>query len=118
MGCYKKRIILAIGVCIILGFTLAGVIMIKTRHKEEVDINSFYFNYLGTRIATEIETIDEVSNCEINISYSGNTIISAEVYIDAEDEENENVEAKIMNYVSIALELPEDKVSIIYGLLK
>ena len=114
MGNDKKRILLAIGGCIILGFTLAGVIMIKSRDKEEVDKNSFYFDYLETRIATEIETIDAVSNCEINISYSGNTIISAEVYIDVEGEEIENVEAKIMNYVSVVFELPEDKISIIY----
>ena len=79
---------------------------------EDISIESVYCNYIENILAPQIEDYFEITACKIDVSFSNGEIVSAEIRVVTEDDETNALETDIMDYVSKALEISTENITL------
>ena len=128
---YKKRLalIMGCGVIVICG-VIAGV-MVKRNAESEIiqyslddiqnvniidaDKEDMYYSYMEKTMAENITGIDGIVDCEMHINYSDGEVDSVDVSIVTETDENNFSETDILTYISKALEISVEDISLSFS---
>ena len=121
----NKKLFLILGVCVIL-FGITGLAIARSdkffgdrtgaEDSSLLNDNLFpsYCDYAADVMTYVLEEDDKIANCEIDISYSNEEILSvtAEIILAAQSMENEIQPDKIENYIAQSLDIPTEKIAI------
>ncbi len=125
---YKKRLalIMGCGVIVICG-VIAGIMVKRNVDSEstqysiddiqnvnitDADREDMYYSYLEKTMSENITDIDGIVDCEMHINYSDEDVDSVDVSIVTEAGENSFSETDILSYISKALEISVEDISL------
>ncbi|MCI9142866.1 MAG: hypothetical protein HFH87_09635 [Lachnospiraceae bacterium] len=122
---FNKKSFLVFGVCVfLLGITGFVITRLKCFHSNGIDAEGSslsdedlfhsYCDYAVNFMTYVLESDDKIADCEINVSYSNEEILSvtAEIVLTAQNTENEIQSDKIADYISQTLDIPTEKIAI------
>lgn len=125
---YKKRLalIMGCGVIVICG-VIVGIMVKRNVDSEstqysiddiqnvnitDADREDMYYSYLEKTMSENITDIDGIVDCEMHINYSDEDVDSVDVSIVTEAGENSFSETDILSYISKALEISVEDISL------
>ena len=121
----NKKLFLILGVCVfLLGIAAFAITRSNkffgdrtgTEDSTLSNDNLFpsYWDYAADVMTYVLEKNDKIADCEIDISYLNEEILSvtAEIILAAQNKENEIQSDKIANYISQTLDIPTEKIAI------
>ena len=121
----NKKLFLILGVCVfLLGIT--GVAIARSGKffgdrtgSEDPSLSNenlfpSYCDHAADVMTYVLEEDDKIADCEIDVSYSNEEILSvtAEIILAAQNTENEIQSDKIADYISQTLDIPTEKIAI------
>ena len=78
----------------------------------DISIESVYCNYIENILTPQIEDYFEIPACKIDVSYSNGEIVSAEIRVVTEKDETNALETDIIDYVSKALGISTENITL------
>lgn len=119
----KKKFTLILGICVFILGVITGCAMTETNtysHKDiclddwstNIDKDKEYSEFIEKTLASTIKEDCHLSDCKMKVSCSNGKITSAHVYIVTREDKSDDLETDILNYVSEALEISTQKVTL------
>ncbi len=125
---YKKKFTLILGGCVLVfGVTVGGIVANASGFSREnvylsnenqdivIDKESLYSEYVAKTIASKIKDSFEIEDCEINMTYLNGEFVFADISVVTENDEVNDLETNILDYVSETLGISTQYISITFN---